>query len=408
MTYVALSAGIFLVVFTLIDTFFTVLNYNQRGLLVNRAISAEWRAIHWVVRPLPINVKTVIYRGLTGLTLLSGILLWAAGIVVGFALMFTAAIDEGALKVADGAPRGFWGALYYSMGQFSTVGSSGFTPNATWVSLLSVLETLLCVLLLSIVIAFLVNVFSSIEALRTVCACFPSSSAMVTSPLESLAPYIPREDPSSLENHLATTRQAMNSYFDSIAADHCAIYFYSGKDRFVMPFSAFMLAGTVETLGSGLPAEHPISTLPELTRFTEAYKGNCAQMYNLFRWEKPAAPKPLSRDAFVALATSNPNPGPPSLTRKSENLSAEAYVHRFVRLRTTMAEMGNIGGPRNWDEEYQAYVDWLQIVALSDDFIRRSSQLFDYHPVYEGADTFDIPLDLYGWRAPQTPKPVAA
>lgn len=397
MTYVALASGIFLVVFTLLDTFFTVLNYNQRGLLVNRAISAEWRLIHRAVRPLPIRVKTVIYRALTGLTLLSGILLWATGIVVGFALMFTSAINTGALKVAEGAPTGFWGALYYSMGQFATVGSSGFTPDATWVSILSVLETLLCVLLLSIVIAFLVNIFSSIEALRTLCACFPSSSSQVTSPLESLAPYIPREDPNSLENHLATTRQAMNSYFDSIAADHSAVYFYSGKDRFVMPFSVFMLAGTVEALGSGLPAEHPISTLPELVRFSEAYKGNCTQMYDLFKWDKPTPATPLSQEEFVAIASSGAL-APTNVTPGGASRDTD-YVRRFVDLRRTMAKMGNIVAPTNWDEEYQAYVDWLQIRVLSDDFVRRSSQLFDYHPAYDDpSNTFDVPLELYGWR----------
>lgn len=404
MTYAAIIGGLALVTLTLVDTFFTVLNYNQRGLLVNRAIAAEWRLTHWLFRPLSVKIRRRVYRSMTGLTLLSGILLWAAGIVLGFALVFFGAIAQGALTVSADAPGGFVGAFYYSLGQFSTVGADGLTAVAAWVSVLSVIETALCVLLLSLVVAFLVNVFSSIEALRTLCACFPSSTPHVSSPIAPLAPYLPRRDPASLENHLATTRQAMNSYFDSIAADHSAIYFYSGKDRFVMPFAVFMLAGTLECLGSGFPAEHPISSLPELVRLEEAYQGNCEQMYDLFRWEAPTAPEPLGKADFVGAATAltqaSDGPSQQILTKKPD--TDNYYVERFVSLRQTMANLGGFETPGNWATEYAAYCDWLNVVYLSDDFIARSSRLFDYRPQYEPDQySYLVAWQKYGWKAPQ-------
>lgn len=430
MAHLALPIGILVVLFTLTDTFFTVLNYNQRGLMVNRVMRLEWKIIHWAVRPLGFRIRRMIYRTMTGLILLSGIIIWVGGIVLGFALVYLGEIHLGHLKVDTGAPGGFVGALYFSLGQFATVGVQGLTPNSGFVSVLSVAETLISVILLSLVITFLANVFGSIQALRTLCACFPSRTSAVSSPLDPLAPYLPREGLSALENHLADTRESMNAYFDSIAADHSAVFFYSGKERFVMPFAVFMLAGTVEGLGPGLPGNHPASKLPELVRLTEAFEGCQDQIYNLFRWPQPKPVAPLPVGAFVQAAETSAKlpkvPGGGAGTSESERplpvrivenfdikkeieedhtqavQAAEEYVRRFVTLRQVMADMSQISAPTNWADEYKPYTQWLEFATAADDFIRRTSRLFDYHPRYQpGQHQADVPFELYGWRQPQ-------
>ncbi|WP_129587619.1 hypothetical protein [Actinomyces minihominis] len=440
MGQVAIVIGFVLVIFTLIDTFFTVMNYNQRGVLVNPAIALEWRFIHWLVRPLNRRLRVGIYRALTGVILLSGIAIWVTGILLGFALIYFGAMQMGHLHAGPGSPGGFVGAMYFSIAQFATVGAIGMTPDATLVSILSVSETLISVLLLSLVITYLVNIFNAIEALRTLCACFPSRYDYVTAPLATLAPYLPREDKVSLETHLAATREAMNAYFDCIASDHSSIYFYSGKDRFSMPFAVFNIAGTLEGLKSGLPLNHPASKLPELERLLDSFESCRGQVYELFRWPEPEGAKPVDSDTFVARAEKAaaldgdlavgpiPNAGfdhqAPLPARLEQNLnlkrqweedhtemfeSADQYISRFVKLRLVALRMSEIEPTNDWQNEYQAYVDWLSFAPVADDFIRRTSHLFDYNPTYNlGEDAANSPISLYGWQAEDPVPPAVA
>lgn len=438
MAHFYIVTGAVLVALTLLDTFFTVLNYNQRGLMFNWLIATEWKFLHWLFRPLKLETRSRIYRVMTGFTLLSGILLWVGGIILGFALMYYGLFEFGTLKAEDGAPSGFAGALYFSIAQFATVGGQGIQPLTAAGNLLSVGEALFSVMLLSMVITYLVNIFSSIEDLRTYCACFPSYSHNVDSPLNTLAPYLPEEGINSLESHLVAVHGAMNSYFDSIAADHSAVYFNSGKPRFMMPFAVFSTAETIEGLKAGLGTDHPASKLPELERIEISFQKNREQMYNLFRWKAPKGAEPMPADKFLAAAekAAELHPDPPVtdpglLDRKPlpvrvvKNLHVkeqrrvfrteqfqtdEQYVERFVRLRQVVTRLAEMNIPSDWSKEYDAYCTWLSHVPISDDFIRRTSQLFDYRPIVEiGPDSSGAPIALYGWQSvsgKQDPRPV--
>lgn len=393
-------AGSLLVLFTLADTFFTVLNYNDRGLFFNRAIRGAWTIEHFLFKPLRYRSRRATYRALTGVNLVLGIGLWVFGIVFGFSLLYYGAGQLHLLQSSGGSSPGFSDSIYYSIAQFSTVGGAGYTPAAPWLGILTVIETLLSVVLLSMVITYLVNIFSSIEALRTYCACFPNSAAEVTSPLGDVATYLPNTNSFSLEAHLITIRESMNGYFDSIAADHTAIYFYSGKDRFVMPFPVFMTAGVIEALQYGAKGRQGIGRVPELDRLEDAFSGNRDQIYQLFRWEKPPAPEPLKAADFAAVATEMLSGEVLSGGAKSSHPDtvATTYVHRFVNLRTGVAALLGESASTDWPSEYSNYVDWLKFAGMVDDFIRRSSTLFDYRPQFDGKP-FELtpPLELYGW-----------
>lgn len=422
--------GTILVLVTLLDTFFTVLNYNQRGLMFNWLIGFEWKFLHWLFRPLKLNTRSRIYRAMTGFTLISGVLLWVGGIILGFALVYMGFMERGILKVDPGAPGGFMGALYFSIGQFATVGAPGIEPVTTGANLLSVIETLSSVMLLSMVITYLVNVFSSIEDLRTYCACFPSDGNQVDSPMNTLVPFLPQEGQVSLESHLSDVRSAMDQYFDSIAADHSAVYFNSGKPRFMMPFALFFTAETIEGLKSGLGQDHPLSKMPGLVRLEMSFTNAREQMYELFRWKAPKGAKPMDIDDFTATAehaaqvpVTKPLAAPGHLNRKplpirvAKNLDVreqkrafrteqfqtpEEYVKRFVRLRQVVLRLAEMDTPTDWRKEYDAYRAWLEQVPISDDFIRRTSELFDYRPVVEvGPNSSGAPLAMYGWQSVQ-------
>lgn len=432
MNHIYIIAGMVLVILTLLDTFFTVLNYNQRGLMFNRLMGVEWEFLHWLFRPLKREVRNHIYKVMTGVTLLSGILLWVGEIILGFALVYYGLANHGLLKFDAGTPDGFIGAIYFSIGQFSTVGAEGVRPGTSFGNILSVSEALVSVMLLSLVITYLVNIFASIQDLRTYCACFPSASSEVDSPLLTLAPYLALNDTPGVGSHLSGVRDAMNAYFDSIAADHSALYFNSGRARLTMPFAIFYTAETIEALTYGLGEDHEVSKLPRLIRLTLSFETNRRQLYELLRWAEPKGAAPLPLDAFVAEArrsaripmdepVADPGllPAKPIPVRAVKNLevrkqvrdfrtekfqSSTNYVKRFVRLRQVTARMAGLDEPQDWKQEYSAYVTWLSKVPASDDFIRRTSLLFDYRPVVEvGPDSSGAPLGLYGWQSkPET------
>lgn len=391
MAHVLIVLGTVLVLLTLVDTFFTVLNYNDRGLFFNRAISLNWRLSHRAFGRLSYPKRRAIYRAMTGGNLLVGIVLWVLGIVVGFACIYAGAYHLGLVEgISKGSSLGLQ-SLYFSIAQFSTVGGSGLTPKAPWLGVVTVVETLLSVVFLSLVITYLVNVFNSIESLRTYCACFPGRTDSVTDPLADVKHYLPQQDPYSLEAHLTTVRSSMNAYFDSIAADHSAIYFYSGKDRFLMPFPVFMTAGLIETLAWGVPGGYPGSKLPELQRLADAFEGCRQQIYTLFRWDDPAQVRPVSPEDFRRVGEADRLELAHTLEQK--------YAIRFWTMRRRVAEACGNNAHTSWQEDYETYLSWLQFVVSADDFIRQGSQLFDYQPQVLRAGLPAVPTELYGWAS---------
>ncbi len=428
MAHLYMFLGVALVAIMLLDTFFTVLNYNQRGVVVNRAIAWEWRFLHWLFRPLNLHWRSMIYRTMAGFTLFSGILIWAGGVMFGFALIYYSAWLQGNLILEAETPQGFAGALYFSLGQFTTVGATGVKTNGTPLAMVSVVETLISVTLVSLVITYLAGIFRAINALRDYCACFPSASQQVSAPLLGLAPFLKADSLSSLDSHLQTLRESMNAYFDAIAADHSAIYFNSGKPRFMLPFAIFSTASTVEGLTYGLDPSHDARNLPELIRLSESFANDREQIYDLFRWRTPQSADPVSEKKFVRVAVKTSHhakaaeihgPGlrqsAPFSQRVAKNMnvtrqktdfrtqkfeSPEDYVVRFVRLRQVMWQMVGKPEPHDWANEYDQYKAWLGFVSVNDDFIRRTSHMFDYRPIVcLRPATGNYPLETYGWQS---------
>lgn len=384
------GVGSILVIFTLLDTFFTVLNYNEKGLFVNRLVRWEWVALRSFTRKMSPRWHKRILRQITGVILVTVILAWLSGIIFGFALIYYGAIKIGALTTTQADYENFLGMLYFSIGQFSTVGANGISTTQPWVSILSVTETMFSIVLLSLVITFLVNIYSSIQSLRTFCASFPSRRPQVTSPVDSLASFFPHGDTSSLELHLVEIRSNLNGYFDSLAQDRPGYYFQSGADRFAMPFGVFMAAGTVEGICGGLPQGHPAKSLPELSRLVSSLEGCQEQIYARFRWEPPPKVIPLTSELFQEAMAE---------CERGENENTDPYTIRFYTLCHSMMQMSLSQFETDNEQVYQRYCWWLRFVTQADDFIRRSSIDLDYRPTYvEGDYPFSPPVRSYGWH----------
>ncbi len=232
--WIVLGTAILLI--TLLDTFLAVLNYDESGIFVNRLVRLEWVVIRSFTRRASRRWRPLLLRQVTGVLILTTILIWIAGIVLGFALIYLGWIGLGAFEISPGTNADFVGALYLSVGQFSTVGAENIAPAHGWVNLIPVLEAITSIVLLSFIITFFSNIYGTIQLLRSLCADFFSGGDGVGDPAEGLRPYFPDGQPINLDRHLDEMIDDFNLYCDSLRQTHAAYNFQSGEDQFSMPY----------------------------------------------------------------------------------------------------------------------------------------------------------------------------
>ena len=385
MEYVWITCGIVLILYALLDTFFTVLNYNERGLLINRLVGVEWAIIRALTSRASGKTRRFVYRQMTGVIFVSVVLWWAAALIFGFALIFHGANGLGAMRADPTAPTGFPGAIYFSIAEFSSVGVADMAPTRGWVGLLSVIETLIALIVLTMVITFLFNVFKAIQALRTLCASFPAECEEVTAPAQGLRPFIGGGlGAAAIEAHLIGIRQAFSAYFDALAQDHLAYYFQSGVDRFALPFAVYQVGGTWESLWVGFDEDHAISQLPEMQVLHAAVFRTQRQIYRRYLWKLPAAPEPLDFDQFQKQL--NATPTDPLLAR------FQASQRQGAALVGTEPSQPTRG-------TYEKYRLWLPFTTMIDDFVGRTSHELGYRPTCVGLEQTEVSrVQAFGWN----------
>ena len=369
--------GALLLLITFLDTFLAVLNYDEGGILVNRLIRWQWIVLRAFTRRVSRRWRPLVLRQVTGVLLLTTILSWIGGIVLGFTLIYLGLIGLGAFQLSKGVDADFLGALYLSFGQFSTVGADNISPGGGWVNLVPVLEALTSVVMLSFIITFLGNVFAVIQLLRSLCADFFSVGAGVGSPIEALQPYFPDGTPRDLDRHLEELAGDFNLYCDGLRQDHAAYHFQSGDDQFSLPFAVYMTSGVVSALRWGLPTGHEATRSPSLPRLIEAFDDFRDRRYRMMRWNAPAPPQPASRDDFSAAFATFSSGGPQA--------TIDPWVLQFLVLNADMAAMIASGAPTDAADAYARYLGWLPFAFRAQAFVAAVSLDLDYQPVYRGA-----------------------
>lgn len=388
-----IAIGCLILLITFLDTFLTVLNYDERGLVVNRVARWQWVILRSFTRRVSRRWRPLVLRQVTGVLILTAILIWIAGIVLGFAFVYLGLIGLGAFQLSKGVDADFVGALYLSIGQFSTVGADNISPGGGWVNVIPVIEALSSVVLLSFIIAFLSNVYNVIQLLRSLCADFFRTGPGVGSPVQALEPFFPDGEPRDLDRHLNELVDDFNLYCDSLRQDHSAYQFQSGDDQFSLPFALYMTSGVVAALRWGLPTGHVATKAPSLVRITEAFDDFRERRYAMMRWPSPAAPTPLDRDRFgTELA---------SFRAGGSRGGLDPWAVRFFVLDAAMSEM--IGAaPAPDDDIHARYVEWLPFAHHAEQFTADVGRDLDYQPVYTDVSTVpDVaPHSRRGHRAP--------
>lgn len=376
--------GVVILVVTFLDTFLAVLNYDEAGILVNRVVRWQWVLMRSFTQRVSRRWRPLVLRQVTGVLLLTTILGWICGMVLGFAFIYLGLIGLGAFQIEQGVMPDFVGALYLSVGQFATVGADNISPAGGWVNLVPVLEALMSVVLLSFTITFLSNIYGVIQLLRSLCADFFQTGPGVGSPTGALRPYFPDGRPRDIDRHLNELADDFNLYCDSLRQDHAAYLFQSGEDQFSLPFALYMTSGVVGALTWGLPSGHDATKSPSLVRVREAFDDFRVRRYRMMRWPVPAAPQPVSAERFAADSA--------AFDAHASRLDVDPWVLRFLALNREMANMIGAERPTEPDDPYRRYVQWLAFARPAQQFVTRVARDLDYQPVYVG----DAPVDDAG------------
>lgn len=368
------AIGCLILLIAFLDTFLTVLNYDERGLVGNRIARLQWIVLRMFTRRVSRRWRPLVLRQVTGILIVTTILVWIAGIVLGFAFIYLGLIGLGAFQLSKGVDSDFVGALYLSIGQFSTVGADNISPGGGWVNVIPVLEALSSVVLLSFIIAFLSNVYGVIQLLRSLCADFFRTGPGVGSPTEALQPFFPDGEPRDIDRHLDEMIGDFNLYCDSLRQDHSAYHFQSGDDQFSLPFALYMTSGVVAALRWGLPTGHPATQAPSLVHLTESFDGFRERRYRMMKWESPAAPTPLEPEAFATQLA--------AFSAGGSRGGLDPWVVRFFALNRAMAETIRTTDPVDVDDAYVRYTEWLPFAHHAQQFVADVGHDLDYQPIY--------------------------
>lgn len=395
MDVVWIVLGIVIILIAIVDTFISVLNYNERGLVVNHVARATWVIVRTVTRRLPRRWRQLALRQVTGLVTVSVILTWLSGVILGYALIYYGAMGWGAIDIRGGAPEGFWGALYMSIGQFSTVGVEDISAVHPVIDFLTVLESLSSVVLLSMIVAFLLNVFSGIQMLRSLSADVSRPGEGDATPLAALYPFFPNGEPSDVERYLTNTWGDMNLYGDVLRQTRTTYFFQSGDEQFSAPFALGSIGQIVGALRWGLPVgEYPVSRLPGLFRLEESLAAARRWITTeMLRLPPLVPPAPVSSAEFarqLGAARSSPDdvPGVDPLVAEFDHMC------RAVARLVSPTQDDAVARSADPAEAYERYVQWLPFGAVSARFDAALSRDLDYQP--EDRDPTSLPFTAAG------------
>ncbi|MFV0319294.1 MAG: hypothetical protein ACK5IN_02775 [Microbacterium sp.] len=357
--------GLLVLIITILDCLRTVLNYDQPGIFMLQLQRMQWAVLRFFTRRAHGRLRHNMLRQATGIMLITSVLWWLLGILLGFAFIYLGAAGFGAIVRDKGAPVDFWTALYLSIGQFSTVGSDAVTVQNPWIDYATVLQSLTSVLLMSLIITFLLNVFGAIRSLSDLCGNFTRPGAVTEHPIDALAPYFPRGRARDVDTLVSSVSEDFTSYTDDLRQNRVAYYFQSGRNQFSLPFALRMAAGLASALRWGLPTGSEISELPELDRLLNTVV-SFGEWFNKTRSRVPApTAEPVTKERFAAQVNGDGD---------------DRWVADFLAMTDQMSQLTGASGPTDVDDAYARYTQWLPFQARMKELFDWISRSLDYRP----------------------------
>jgi hypothetical protein len=157
-------AGVFLILTALRDVFDTLFHPGGRAATSRAVMRVIWRVFKPVAKLSPRAIS------LAGpIMLIVIVALWAAALVVGWALIYWPHVDTSFSfqpGTEHGGLHGLVDMLYLSIATLTTLGYGDVTPDAAWVRLIAPIEALLGFGLLTASISWLSSIYPAVQRRR--------------------------------------------------------------------------------------------------------------------------------------------------------------------------------------------------------------------------------------------------
>jgi hypothetical protein len=244
--------GAALMLLFLADIFLTVLYARAgSGLLAPRWNRGIWALLHGVAKLLGRRRGTLL--SLAGpLIVVSLIGFWAFGLTFGAALVIQPDLGTAIRPSSGDAPRDFVTALVVAGNSLSIVGGGDFSPHTSGTRLLFLINSLIGASVLSLVLSYLVQVYSALRERNTLALTVDLLTDGTGHAAVMLARLMPGGDPSDLKStlgnlvgSLAATKEAHHFY-------PLLFYFRFEEPRYAVSRLSFVLLDTVTLIETAL------------------------------------------------------------------------------------------------------------------------------------------------------------
>jgi hypothetical protein len=350
-------AGSVMIAFGVLDLFMTVLYYDAAGPLSLRLYRLVWFLCRRLASKVPDRHTYFVLSLGVPLMVLGSLILWIALQVFGFAAIYYVGLHGGAFRFSEGLEASVVEALYLSGISLSGLGYGDLAPVTAPYQLVAALQALMGYGFLTLAIAYVVNVYKVIEDMGVLSSDIYHESERTYDSRHILELHFHRGDPRDLGGRLNNFYNGLISHHEGMRHYPVVYYFYSRRGYAALPYRFGLIGRVVAALRWGLPAGDPITEEPWLRALKSAYESITNEILERFleteKWD-PAA-KPVDKATFV--------------TDLSYGRSDEATVQRFMELLDFMEELTERKHPRDPDEVYRRYCEWVPFVARIDEFV---------------------------------------
>ncbi|MEX2553814.1 MAG: ion channel [Actinomycetota bacterium] len=350
-------AGLILILAGVWDLFMTVLYYDAAGPLSLRLYRLVWASCRRLASRVPArHVSFVLSLGIP-LMVLSSLVLWIALQVLGFAAIYYVGLHMGSFRFAEGLEAGPIEALYLSGISLSGLGYGDLAPITGPYQLVTAVQALMGYGFLTLAIAYVVNVYKVIEDMGVLSSDVYHESERTYEARHILEVHFHQGESRDLGGRLNNFYTSMISHHEGMRHYPVAYYFYSRRGYAALPYRYGVIGRVIAALRWGLPAGHPVTEEPWLHALKSAYESISDEIMERFMgtddWE--AADKPVDRATF--------------LTDLSYGRSDDALVIRFLELLDFMEELTERKQPRDPDEVFRRYCEWVPFVSRIEEFL---------------------------------------
>ena len=317
-----------------LDVFFSVLYARSgTGILAPRVNRIVWHIFRQTAILFKNRCDAVLsFCGPVLLVVL--IAMWAALLVVGFALIILPQLGEGIQKSSGTADQGFWTALYYSGYCFTTLGVGNLTPATPFWRMLAIFEAAIGFSFFTLAITYIISVYSALRRRNTFALFLHYKTAGTADPARYLLSLFRHGESSETRVHLAGITEWLADLFESHHLYPVLHYFRFREARYALP-RIILIAMESASLSATLPKRNGGGGIAPSAAVDELWTGGMDVIEHLSenflskKFRKPGGEIGKEeteqwRRRFFALAEKMRNVGiePPS----DLNTSASEYV----------------------------------------------------------------------------------